>query len=298
MSVQIIGGGAVGLLVASFLAEQNVSVTIITRREEQASSLNEGGLYRNNIDGSTINVEVVASTAPVSQASLVIIATKYTELHAIYPMLKKLSPDVPLLFLQNGLAHYEEALLLPQRHIAFCSAQFGALKENDNTVSHRGIGVLKTAIERGDEGRFSILKEMNQKNFPVTFEGNAEQILFEKVLLNCFINPLTAILKVKNGELVSNPNALKLLHALYNELMHAFPYMQKIFPFEEVERLCVQTAENTSSMLADRLAGRKTEIETIVGAVLKKAGKKGHAIPTLETLYGLIKAMEESGESS
>lgn len=298
MKVQIIGGGAVGLLVASFLAEMNTEVTVITRREEQATSLNSYGLHRKNIDGSTTIVKVAARTVLLQQPTLTIVATKYNELHTIYPVLKELSPEAPLLFMQNGLAHYEEALLLPQRHIAFSSAQFGAQKENDYTVIHRGIGILKTGIARGDERMFSLLKEVQNQNFPVVFEPDAERILFEKVLLNCFINPLTAILNVKNGELVTNQYALKLLHALYEELMTAFPYMRQVFPFEEVEALCVRTAQNTSSMLADRLAGRKTEVETIVGAILKKANNEGYTIPTLETLYALIKALEESGEGS
>lgn len=298
VNVQIIGGGAVGLLVASFLAERNINVTIITRREEQAASLNKFGLYRKNMDGSTVNVKVSASTVLLSQASLIIVATKYNELHKIYPMLMELSPEIPLLFLQNGLAHYEEAQVLPHKHIAFASAQFGAQKENDYTVIHRGVGVLKTAIGRGDENEFSLMKEIHQTNFPITFQENAEKMLFEKALLNSFINPLTALLQVKNGELIKNPHSLKLLHTIYNELTNAFPYIQKVFPFEEVKRLCAQTAQNTSSMLADRLEGRKTEIETIVGAILKKANKEGHSLPTLETLYRLIKGLEESGESN
>ena len=46
MKATIIGGGSVGLLFASFLAEQGVEVTIITRRKQQAESLNHDGLLR------------------------------------------------------------------------------------------------------------------------------------------------------------------------------------------------------------------------------------------------------------
>jgi 2-dehydropantoate 2-reductase len=85
---------------------------------------------------------------------------------------------------------------------------------------------------------------------------------------------------------------------LYAELMTAFPYMRAQFPFDGVRELCEKTAANTSSMLADRLAGRKTEVDTIVGAIIKKAAVNGRKLPTLHTLYELMKATEqlESGD--
>jgi ketopantoate reductase (EC 1.1.1.169) len=49
-------------------------------------------------------------------------------------------------------------------------------------------------------------------------------------------------------------------------------------------------------MLADILHKRPTEIDTIVGAVLKRAAKRGKTLPILTTLYHLIVAIEESGE--
>ncbi len=63
--------------------------------------------------------------------------------------------------------------------------------------------------------------------------------------------------------------------------------------FEDVKSLCEKTASNTSSMLADFLNERPTEIDTIVGAIIKKASKKKVELPTLTTLYYLIKAKEE-----
>ena len=54
------------------------------------------------------------------------------------------------------------------------------------------------------------------------------------------------------------------------ELMDAFPEMKKILPYEAVVDVCRKTANNQSSMLVDRLAGRPMEIATIVTAVREK----------------------------
>ena len=298
MTIQIIGGGSVGLLMASFLAEKGFAVTIISTRVEQRERIETFGLTRQNIGGEKQRFPAAAADKISGHTDLVIVAVKYNGLSDFYPLLAELPISTPLLFLQNGLAHYEEAMRLPQQHIAFGSAQFGAQRENDTTVIHRGIGVLKLAVGRGDIERFSPVLALDSDMIPISTENEAETMLLEKALLNCFINPLTAILNVKNGELLTNQHAYALLKTLYTELMTAFPHMRDEFPFEGVKKLCEKTAANTSSMLSDRQAGRKTEVDTIVGAIIKKAALSGRQLPTLHTLYELIKAAEqlESGD--
>ena len=293
MTVQIIGGGAVGLLLASFFAEKGFAVDIVSKRHEQRDAIHNNGLIRQDITGErkrfVIGVEDCVSEHP----NLLVIALKYNGLAQLYPLLAGLPASVPLLFVQNGLAHYEEAMRLPQYHIAFGSAQFGAERDSDHAVIHRGIGVLKLAVARGDLKKFTCVDELNSEVMPTRYEDDAERMLLEKALLNCFINPLTAILKVKNGELLTNRHAYFLLETLYGELMAAFPEVRAQFPFAGVKALCEKTAANTSSMLADRLAGRKTEVDTIVGAVIKKATASDRQLPTLTTLYEMIKALEQ-----
>ncbi len=297
MGITIVGAGAVGMLIASFLAEQHENVTLIVRRKEQATALQNYGLVRKNIDGSvsTTKVQVETDLSSIKKDSLVIIAVKYGQLKPLYKTFQNLNVETPLLFLQNGLSHFEEVVQLPQKTIAFASCQFGAGKENDHTVVHRGQGVIKMAVERGDKQLYRQLLSLNEK-LQLVFEENAEQMLFEKALLNCFINPITAIVQVKNGVLIENQHTYQLLSNLYNELMEAFPEKKADFSFEDVKNLCVRTATNTSSMLSDRLQQRPTEADTIIGAVLKSAAKRGKNLPTLNTLYHLLLALEESGE--
>lgn len=298
MDVAIIGAGAVGQLTASFLAESGMSVTLVARRQGQVDELNEKYLTRVNVDGTKI-VRKVASTTKLEvlpQQDLIVIAVKYGQLQELYEQLSTLPSTVSLLFMQNGLAHFEEALRLPQKNIAFCSVSFGAQMINQSTVQHRGVGVCKIAIERGNSDAFNDLLQVKNSLYPVELVANAEQMLFEKAVLNCLINPLTAILQVKNGELVTNKQASLLMRTIYQELTDAFEGVEQAIPFFKVIDLCEKTANNTSSMLADLMQGRKSEIDTIVGVLLEKALANGHNLPTLRTLYHQVLAIEESGE--
>lgn len=293
MNIVIIGAGSVGMLMSSFLAEK-YEVTLIVRRLKQEEAIRKHGLYRKNLDGTITKkyVNVTTTYNEIATASLVIVAVKYTHLQEVFLQLQKLPQDIPILFVQNGLAHFEEALKLPQQTIGFGSCQFGAQKANDYTVIHNGIGVLKLAVERGNDEVFQLLRGIESELFPLQFVDDAEKMLFEKALYNCFINPLTAVLQVKNGELINNIHAKKLLKDLYEELMNAFPEQRMIVSFEDVVSLCEKTASNTSSMLQDRLMNKKTEVESIVGAIIKKAELKGKSLPTLKTLYHLVLSLE------
>ena len=298
MNVAIIGAGAVGQLTASFLAESGMSVTLVARRQGQADELNAKYLTRVNVDGAKTVQKVVSTTKlkGLPQQDLIVIAVKYGQLQELYGQLAALPSTVPLLFMQNGLAHYDEALRLPQKNIAFCSVSFGAQMIDQSTVQHRGVGVCKIAVERGNSGAFNDLLQLKNSLFPVELVANAEQMLFEKAVFNCLINPLTTILQVRNGELVTNKQAFLLMQTIYQELTEAFDGIEQAIPFLKVIELCEKTASNTSSMLADRIHERKSEIDTIVGVILEKALANGHDLPTLRTLYHQVLAIEESGE--
>lgn len=298
MDIYVVGAGSVGLLVASFFAHKSHHVTIVTRRENQKKLISENGLVRKNLDGTGEKLTVSVSThlENIPNNSIVIVTVKYGQLKDIYPMLASIQKEIPILFLQNGLAHFEEALSLEHEHILFGSCQFGAERENDYTVIHRGAGVLKVAIGRGESHILQVVNSFSSENFPIEIVDDAERMLFEKALLNCFINPLTALLNMKNGQLLENPHTKNILHTLYEELMDVFPEQKQQFPFSYITNLCGKTAKNTSSMLSDRLKKQPTEVETIVGAIIKKAESRDQDVPTLKTLYLLLLALENRGE--
>lgn len=286
--VQIIGAGAVGLLVASFLAESKWDVQLVCRRQQQVNLLN-GNLKRENDSGDFLEVNVKASTTICNDVDITIVALKSGQLQEI---IHKLPKHIPTIFLQNGLAHYDLISTLSWHNVAFGSAQFGALKVADNVVSHRGIGVLKLAyIDEAVSGNFlKPLLDIGSENFPVLLEDNAERMLMEKAIYNSLINPLTALLHLKNGELLTNNHAYNLLKRIHTELAQCFP--DESPSFGEVVALCERTAFNTSSMLSDHLMKKKSEAPAILGGLIERAEKKCVQLYTLTTIYELLLAKE------
>ncbi|MEK5039659.1 ketopantoate reductase family protein [Sporosarcina sp. FSL K6-3457] len=297
MNVVIAGAGSIGLLLGSFLAEAGVAVTFYVRREEQAQLIREKGIQRINQDGTTSMYDVGAMTdiRALAPTALWIVAVKYAGLGDLLSDMEQATIENPVLFIQNGIGHIELVNNTAMPHVAFATVEHGARRVDDRTVSHNGVGMLTIAPTRGDKRLFDKLGRAHSALFPVSFHVDAEQILMRKVLINCMINPLTAILKVKNGELLTNTHCRTLFDTLYAELMAAFPEIQSILPNEAVVGVCEKTASNQSSMLADCLAGRPMEIETIVTAVIRKANERQRTLPLLAMLETMLYAVNRTG---
>jgi len=299
MSVVIAGAGSVGLLLGSFLAESGIEVTMFVRREEQATLLMSDGIRRINENGTESVYRVNATTdikdVPVNR--LWIIAVKYSNVKALLMELENAGREESLMFIQNGIGHIAHASATQSSNLAFATVEHGALRTDDRTVVHNGIGMLTIGAGRGNAHEFNIVEQAKSKSFPVTRHEDAEFVLMRKVLINCMINPLTAILEVKNGELLSNDSCYVLFERLYKELMNAFPEMHTELSLENVIAVCKRTAENHSSMLSDRSAGRPMEIETIVTAVIRKAREAQKEMPLLSTFEEMLYAIEKKAKT-
>ncbi|BAQ10419.1 2-dehydropantoate 2-reductase [Bacillus sp. OxB-1] len=297
MKVVIAGAGSIGMLIGSYLQEAGTGVTFHTRRKEQADALNREGVRRVNLDG-TASVFPAYATDDIHQLpkdALWIVCTKFAGLRGILSRMKEAEVTGPVLFIQNGIAHMELAYESGLERFAFATVEHGAGRLDDRTVSHNGVGSMTIAVGRGNQDAFHLLDNAASDQFPIAYHENAEQILMRKVLINCMINPLTALLRLKNGELIDNRYASSLFQQLYAEMMEAFPEFRTILPYEAVVGVCQKTASNHSSMWADRQAGRPMEIETIVTAVIRKAESRNVTLNLLKTLEQMLKAVDEGG---
>lgn len=294
MKIAIIGGGAVGLLFASYLQEEN-DVILYTRSEDQSESIRTNGLIRENGEESIclpINVQ------PISQwdetgIELVILCVKEYMLDSIVKNLT-FPPNLPLLFVQNGMGHLSLLKKINTRSILIGSVEHGALRVNNHTVRHTGIGVTKLAIYRTVEEDQWILDKLilqSIKNFPAQFEQEYMVMLKKKLVVNAVINPLTAILRVSNGSLLTNKNYKMLFDQLFDEVCLALSLERHTY-YENLLHVCKNTAKNESSMLKDIKNGRRTEIDAILGYVLEEAQRKEIKVPLALAFYHCVKGEE------
>lgn len=119
--------------------------------------------------------------------------------------------------------------------------------------------------------------------------------------MNVAINPLAALHRVPNGALLDAPLRAQ-LDALVRE---AWPVLRvEGLALDEGEALArvhtvaQATATNRASMLQDVLAGRRTEIDAITGALLAMAARQQRSLPLHEALFRQLRTLEASGRNS
>ncbi|MCM3706157.1 MULTISPECIES: 2-dehydropantoate 2-reductase [Cytobacillus] len=294
MKIAIIGGGAVGLLFAHYLNE-NHDVLIYVRNSNQLNMLRKNGLTigRNGILFNT-RVKACHFSEWKGEEDLTIIAVKQYSIPELTKDLMRMNAckSGSFLFLQNGMGHLKWAEMLEADNLFVGSVEHGALKTEADTVLHTGIGVTKVAALKGE---LDFLREISISVscfFPFTFLGDHLEMLIQKLIVNSLINPLTAVLRVRNGELLSNKYYYQLFLKLFDEVSAILDITDKTAALSHVKSICEETAMNRSSMLKDIEEGRETEIDAILGYILKEAEMKKISAPYTESLYCQIKGRE------
>jgi 2-dehydropantoate 2-reductase len=111
------------------------------------------------------------------------------------------------------------------------------------------------------------------------------------------INPLTAIMRIKNGRIVELPHLIEIIKQMLAESLKVASKIGVNIPFdnslEKVMEVCRNTSQNNSSMLQDILAGRRTEINQINGALVTYGEQCGVETPINKMLTGLVMSIEQ-----
>jgi len=289
MKIGIIGGGAIGLLMGAYLAD-DYAVTIITRSEKQAGDIVRNGIHLEK-DGQ-LHIKKV-DAAPIAghelnNYDLLVVAVKQYALDQIVPLIEETSSQ--LLFVQNGMNHVPLVKYFSLHRDVFVGVvEHGSLKMNNYTIIHTGMGLIKIASYLQKHSQLSI---ESKEFFPIVYEEDAHEMLTKKLVVNAMINPLTGVLGVPNGQLLENAYFKRLFDDLFEELSRILQLEDREGIKKHIEAICIKTARNYSSMLRDIQEGRPTEIDSILGYVLTIAAKKKLQAPITNSLYLMVKGKE------
>nr|WP_313956005.1 2-dehydropantoate 2-reductase [Bacillus pumilus] len=286
-----------GLLCASYLTQHH-DVTVFTRRNEQAEEIRAFGIERTG-KGDTCQATVHAQTGITGEFDLLIVTVKY---HHLQDVLRELStlPPHRILFLQNGMAHLLDLENWKTGHSLYIGVvEHGAMKMSDHEVNHTGIGVIKWGAYQHEEAA-DIKNALNEtsSHFQMIYTDEWIKVLEEKLLVNVCINPLTALLHVRNGELIANSSYEHMMKCAFEEAVSILGLSEKKRLWPYVVSICEKTAENQSSMLQDIVKGRQTERKAILGYLLKKAQAHGVAAPHLTFFDRSLEVLEKKQTKS
>ena len=117
--------------------------------------------------------------------------------------------------------------------------------------------------------------------------------MWQKLVVNCVINPINAITRSEVGA-IADERLRPLKQLIVDECRRVAAVDGVELAADFVDRIDRQYApsRNLSSMQQDLLKGRRTEIDFLNGAVVRLGAQYGIGCPVNEALTMIIKAME------
>jgi len=302
--VAIVGLGALGSVFAALLARAGIAVAGVCRRREHREAIQANGLLLREGDGETrTQIPVTEELAAGQSYRLLVVLVKSFDTETVAKNLpSRIDTQTPVLTLQNGLGNAEAlaAHLAPEQILAGTTT-FGALREAPGEVRLTGRGECEIgAWSPAGERYLPLTQELFQRaGVECRQTPNVATALWKKLAINAAINPLTAILRVRNGELLRREGVAQIMGMVAEEVWRVAARHRIALPTppelrEEVLHVCQLTAANRSSMLRDMEEGRRTEIDAINGAVARLGLERGVLTPVNSTLTGLIHALSDT----
>ncbi|MDD5236095.1 MAG: 2-dehydropantoate 2-reductase [Candidatus Omnitrophica bacterium] len=303
MKIVIVGPGAMGCLLAAYLAKSKEEIWLFDKNKERAEHIDKEGISVEGISGAwRAKVNATTQASDIKDADLVIICVKsYHTKQAVNTIKPLLAENTTVLSIQNGIGNIEiiSEGAGSERVIAG-STNMGATLLGYGSVRHAGKG--ETVIGRLD-GKITVemrrIREIfNRVGLETKISRDIKGLLWSKLIINVGINALTAITRLNNGRLVELVSTRTILKEAVNEAVRVAKKkrIKLIYddPLAKVEAVCEATAQNTSSMLQDVLRKKSTEIDFINGVIVRQAEDLGMPATVNSVLVNLVKAIESS----
>lgn len=301
MKIAVIGAGAMGSIYGGRLSLHN-DVYLLDTNPDIVKQINSNGLIlQENGKDNIYHPTAVTDTSELGTMDLVILFVKalYSK-SALEANRQLIGADTYLMTLQNGSGHEDilSEFAAPNRII------IGTTEDNGGVLApghiRRGgngntnIGMLTEDTEHFLEQLKSTLDECG---FHGHIHENIQQLIWNKLFTNVSLSALTGVLQVPMGYIAANKHAWYLTRQLIHEAVEVAHGLGLNADEEEITEKVKLTSLNSpngiTSICADLKNGRKTEVNTISGSVVRAAKKCGVPAPTHEMVVHLIQAMEE-----
>ena len=297
--ILIVGTGALATLFAARLARAGESIIMLGTWKAGLEALRQEGARLADAHGTVQSFKAVATADPRrcsgAQCAIVLVKSWQTT-RAAGQLADCLGEHSLAITFQNGLGNREVlAHALGASRVALGSTTTGATLLGPGLVRAGGEGTV--SIEQHAAAR-GLARALQAAGFQVDIVEDARSLIWSKLVINAAINPLTALLRVPNGQLLERPAARGLLRALAEETASVAVAEKVNLASGDlvgmVEDVARRTASNHSSMFQDIQRGAPTEIDAICGAVARAGQRHNIPTPINRACWQLVEALAQA----
>jgi 2-dehydropantoate 2-reductase len=305
----VVGAGAVGCYFGGMLARAGAAVTLIGRTPH-VDAINRDGLFIDSIHFKQ-RVSVSASTemGVARDAQLVLFSVKTVDTENAAKLLAPyLAPDTIVVSLQNGVDNAERIDLAAGIEVIPAVVYIAAAMLGPGRVKHSGRGDLIIGRTSGnpspnrDAGRSEleqVAAAFTRAGVPCRVSENITADLWEKLIMNCAYNAMSALTRTKYGSIAKDPGAIEVMKRGVMEAVAvgkaAGVQLSTDTMIAGVLKLGSEAMpEAVSSTAQDIARGKPTEIDSLNGYLVHKGAELGVPTPVNEILYSLVKLLERA----
>lgn len=300
MKIAVLGAGAMGGLYSAYLSRHN-EVTVIDVNAQVVEKINEDGLEVQEPDGTSqvYHPHAVLSTEGMAPVDLIVVFVKamFSE-SALNNNRGIIGPETYLMTLQNGSGH-EDMLgkFVPQEHIIIGTTQHNASVAGFGVTKHGGSGMTHMGCVTGDVKRLQKFADaFTACGLDADVSDGVQKMIWNKMFTNVSASALTGALQVPLGFISADEHAWKLCCQLIREAVDVAAALGMDFDYDEkvaeVKAVCDKSPNGLTSIYADLRDGRRSEVDTISGSIVRAGVKAGVPTPSHRFLVDLIHAME------
>ena len=302
--IGVFGAGAVGCYYGARLALAGAPVTLVGRGPH-VQSLRAQGLVL-HAGGQRQVAPVTADTDPaaLAGAEVVLFCVKSRDTdtggRALAPLLH---PDAVLVSLQNGVDNPVRLRMASGRDTLAAAVYVACSMSAPGEVRHAGRGDLILGPVPGASGATGLAQAQRvaalfeRAGVPCPVVPDARPALWEKLVMNCVFNAISALGRARYARLVADAGARALMAEVVAECV-AVAGSEGV-PLPPTERLVADAlrlgaamADATSSMAQDLAAGRPTEIDALNGLVVRLGEAAGVPVAVNRALSTLVRLAE------
>lgn len=301
MKIAVVGAGAMGSIYGGHLSKQNEVYLLDTNQSIVDKINHDGVILQENGEDVSYHPKAVTSTEEIGQVDLIILFVKSLFSRVALNSNKAIIGDQTyVMTLQNGGGH-EDIIseFVPKDRIIIGTTEDNGAVLSPGYVRHGGSGKTNIGMLVEDSNGYldKVKETFDECGFVTAIHKNIQKLIWNKLFTNVSLSALTGILQVNIGFIAKNPHAWVMTERLVKEAVEVAKGLGLDFDekqiIEDVRSVSVNSPNGFTSIYADLRDGRKTEVDTISGFVVKASKKCGIPAPTHELVVEMVHAMEE-----
>ncbi len=309
MKVAILGAGAMGSVFGGHLALAGHDVTLVDTWREHMEAVAASGLDLRTPQGDGVVVPLQAIHEPwrLEPVELVIVLTKtFAGADAIRSVAPALTGETWVVTVQNGLGNERRlAEVIGPERVVPGTTTVGAEQRGPGVVTMSPSTAARTSVTHLGPPRgaatlpaavVEIAATLTAAGLPTEALGSADVVIWTKLALAGPMGPVSALLRRGVSDVAENEHSYALIRALFDEIVDVAHTTGVPLDREAVWVHALETfravGPHTTSMAADVLAHRRTEIDAFCGEVARLGDEHGVATPVNRTIWQAVKAIE------